>query len=1407
MGLARPPQTIRVLALLIPLCFLSLRGYGKYGGGSGATTEPYQIATAEDLILLSESPDDYNKHFVLVDDISLNPKSYRFMQAVIAPDANSIEAGFQGSSFSGSLDGNHHVIRLMTIGERVNRADGDYLGLFGAIAPAGRVQRLGLVRASITGAEDVTVMGLLAARSAGTIHQCFALGTVEDKAEAIGGLVGHMTGGTIDQCFARASVGTGGSSGGLVGLLDNGKIANCYSTFRVMGGDAAGGLVGCMRGAAEIVHSYTLSYVGATRDRQRVGGLVGRKDSGSILGSFWNNQHTRSGNDNGTSLTGVEMQTRQTYLNAGWRFVDEHGVDTSSPWYMPPVADYPKLNAFRVGYPGGQLTGQGTPEHPYRITTAAELASISANPTLLDKCFELANDIDLDPNLAGGRVFRHAVIAPDIEPGEGFQGLGFAGRFDGRGHTLRNLTIQGGPGYHLGLFGLIQRDGYVHDLNLESVEIEGLENVGALAGISDGTIRTCRVSGTISGSGWFWRIGGLVGVGRGRVEGCHARVAIDAEDGCYLLGGMVGSNAWGSITESSATGSVSGGEDSGSLGGLAGQNSGTVQNCFASGAVAGGKDSHDLGGLVGSNAGSISQSYTTGRVAGANESERLGGLVGSNRGTLIDSYATGDVCGANRCRALGGLAGAGGEYSTMTSRCYACGRISSGNASGDLGGLIGYTHHVGVDRSGERIKNCFWDIEASGQPRSVGGTGLKTTRMQQFTTFRDAGWNMEGTSDGLADTWYMPADGGYPRLTIFAKDRRSHELAGLGTASRPYLISTPDDLAVMRRTGKAAYYRLTADIDLSGITWRESPLGNFSGAFDGNGYRISNVTIQDDSSNWVGFFEHIGKGARVFGLGLENVSISGAKQVGGLAAHCRGTIASCYVTGEVGSRADGEVGGLVGRNCGRILQSYARCRVTGFGAESALGALVGCNYSGAVVNCYATGPVSVRRKPKQSLGEATPDVFLGAAKEMAGAYNRLAGKNPHPYCECVWDFDRYGLSQSAGGYAKNTPAGMGLQSWLAEGWDFAQERDNGTVDLWFLAKGSDYPQLTIFSHIPDARELPGRGVPSDPYRIATAEDLGAIYYHDSTASYRLAADIDLSGITWSTAPIMEFHGQFDGAGYVIRNLTVRGDTDLGFFGEIGSVAVVKDLGIEDANFAGADQTQCMGILAAHLEGEIRNCYATGRIVTGKKSTRIGGLVGSCRGDLSNCWSRTQITTGSHAFAVGGLLGEKKTGKISACYATGRVRCGDEGAEIGGLIGTLFWYDNISDCYATTSIVCGKKTRKLGGLVGGIFQGDIIGHEGFIAHCYATGPVSADKGSDSVAGLLGSGAQGWDGAIAASYYSAKIRTSPADANEGTPLTPKAMKRQATFEGWDFESTWRISEGRDYPRLRWEHIRQN
>ena len=73
MAAANNSPSVRIIALLIAVCLVGIPTYAKYGGGSGTADDPYLIATAEDLIALGDDPNDYNKHFIMTDDIDLDP--------------------------------------------------------------------------------------------------------------------------------------------------------------------------------------------------------------------------------------------------------------------------------------------------------------------------------------------------------------------------------------------------------------------------------------------------------------------------------------------------------------------------------------------------------------------------------------------------------------------------------------------------------------------------------------------------------------------------------------------------------------------------------------------------------------------------------------------------------------------------------------------------------------------------------------------------------------------------------------------------------------------------------------------------------------------------------------------------------------------------------------------------------------------------------------------------------------------------------------------------------------------------------------------------------------------------------------------------------------------------------------
>ncbi|MCD7852205.1 MAG: hypothetical protein LUH63_22300 [Parabacteroides sp.] len=173
----------------------------------------------------------------------------------------------------------------------------------------------------------------------------------------------------------------------------------------------------------------------------------------------------------------------------------------------------------------------------------------------------------------------------------------FKGAFDGNHKLVAGLkadtTVSSGSAF-VGLFGSI-KNASVSNVGVW-VAAEGIKGeapncyVGGIAGYSaNSTIRNCFVSGdagvTITGTG-LCHVGGIVGQNMGTVENCYATVDVSASGNSIYAGGIAGSNEGGhSITSVYATGKVTGTGTGSSpdchIGGITGSNTGTLSKALA----------------------------------------------------------------------------------------------------------------------------------------------------------------------------------------------------------------------------------------------------------------------------------------------------------------------------------------------------------------------------------------------------------------------------------------------------------------------------------------------------------------------------------------------------------------------------------------------------------------------------------------------------------------------------------------------------------------------------------------------------------------------------------------------------------------------------------------------------------
>jgi len=567
-------------------------------------------------------------------------------------------------------------------------------------------------------------------------------------------------------------------------------------------------------------------------------------------------------------------------------------------------------------------------------------------------------------------------------------------------------------------------------------------------------------------------------------------VTIVTGDGC--VGGLVGIN-WATISNSCSSGSVTGNFR---VGGLVGRNFGTVSNSYSTGSVTG--DS-EVGGLVGGNEykhggikdieGTVSNSYSTGSVTGNGD---VGGLVGINWATVSNSYSTSSVTGKDH---VGGLAG--GNQGTVNNSYY------SGNVTGEeyVGGLVG--------SSSGTVSNSYsaGSVSGTGNERCFGGlvgynNGPVSNSFYNYDEVLINGENIITVGalfNGDFDQW-LASD------KFLDVDERLSQEGGY------YVVNNITDFKELLAFGQNATlkFRLKKDLDLGGDPNFYIPY--LAGEFDGNGYKISNLSLDYDLVSPLGLFGYLARGGKVTQVSMENVNVTGTSSVGGLVGRNRGTVSDSNSTGTV--TGDGDIGGLVGSNWGTMSNSYSIGSVTGkddvggvagynvgdvvgsystgsVTGKECVGGLVGMN-DGPVSSCYSSGNVTgdvwvggllgfsewITVSNCYAMGNVTGDSGVGGLVggndcTVRNSYSTgsvtgnvdvggLVGLNWGTMVHSFWDIETSGQATSDGGTGKTTAEMQDITTFSGAGWDIIAVARGETNDAytWNIVDKQTYPFLS-----------------------------------------------------------------------------------------------------------------------------------------------------------------------------------------------------------------------------------------------------------------------------------------------------------------------------------------------------------
>ena len=992
--------------------------------------------------------------------------------------------------------------------------------------------------------------------------------------------------------------------------------------------------------------------------------------------------------------------------------------------------------------------GSGSEDDPWQVSTLCQLQEIRYDTAAH---YRLANNID-------------AKQSHEWRDGKGFPPIEFfSGSLDGSGHSILSLLINTGQTDHVGLFGKLN-GGALQRLALVNVTVRGRDATGALAGSveANGSIKSSTVTGLIVGRE---RVGGVAGENHGLIKLSHSESTVigttDSQRSSKSIGGLVGKNFWGArIRSSHARGSVSGAD---SVGGLVGVNEAPIYHSHAQSTVNG---HYSVGGLAGLNYGLISGSYSAGAVSGTGI---VGGLAGNHSSSsIVDSHSGSTVISeGNR---VGGLAG----YSLGSIlRSHATGAVSGNEL---VGGLVGNSRHGSIDDS-------YATGSVSGKAQIGGLAGNSEYYYGSNSRIEDSyaaglvnGNDQTGTLVGHSESTDMAAN--------YALDQ------GVGSSALELVGSGEED------TTENNFSRTLAQLQCPLL-----PGDTCQGAVSYSGWSTKIWYFGDEQTLPVHRALRAVLPAPPSRLQAK-WNLEGELELNWTAAKTGSLNAGYWVEVAGRSLETGSASFTLGRRLVQNLRSEYR--------DSTLQVSVrGYNRHG--MSEATTVAIRLLRAPgKLTVVRASAQAFSLQVLLLAPADDGY-GQSPE---DPAYGYTGVGVS-----------AGLGYRVRLYAGGELVQERErahtvgetSAVVEFSGLASNSFYEvEATPYNNVGEGSSFflsaftrpwqcdgealasaGGSGSEDNPWQIATLcqlQDIRSV----PAAHYRLASDIEAGpSRDWRAgkgfAPIADFSGSFDGAGYQIFHLRVRSEAleDVGMFAQLRG-GLLQQVVLVNAQLWGSVN---VGTLVGRNEGgRIVNSGVTGSLFGGQVA---GGLVGINAGMISG--SAAQLTTEPGAQVAGGLVGRNLvTGSIDTSYAGGSV---SGAVRAGGLVADN--QGSVTDSY-TTAFVTGE------GLVAGL----VADNQGTVSRSYAAGSVSG-------AGQPGSFAGSNSGGITDSYAAALPRGNGAngggmpfvadDTGQGSvslrtlqqlrcPTAPGlACAGRSTYSGWSAE-TWFFGDYRTLPVLR-------
>ena len=947
------PVIFFALILVVGVCVCGL----GVNSGVALADEKITITDADGLIALSNEVTSgemcLGREYVLGTDIDLTGTSF-------AP-IGTVSTRFQGAFF-----GNGHTITL-----DFNDV-GDGYGLFGYLGSSGIVDGV-VVDGNVSGENTI---GAIVAHNEGTVINSISSANVVGN-KKVGGIVGDNRGKVIS-CVSTGVIKGLESFGGIVGenTTTSAMISGCVSLATLNSNSAisvlnVGGVVG--KNSSSINNSYAYAKIDLVANNvANVGAVVGYLDR---LGTSTEKNYgiesvysavgysTVSGYNNSF----VKKGEKESLIEGNVEFSEGiYGEVNNLEGY-----DYLPVPKFLVE-DGGFKSEYLTYSENFSVLLFGDGEGTEVDPFLIDSdvVWQLFSVNSLDFDYAGKYIKLAFDVTVPTEFVIGSEARKFRGNFDGNDKTA---TLSGNS-----IFAHLGNNANVSNLILGG-NVSGTVDIGGLTKAIDGTdvtidnvVNEATVVGTNNVGGLVGKVSNLATVS---IINCINEGKVNGNN---YVGGIIG-DSLGSITvNGSANYAIITSElnAASSIGGLFGRvgEVNEINNVHNAGAVNATKAT-DVGGIVGKFTEEASL-VAVSNFATVNGRFNVGGIVGGiTKNVAITDFAViANLKGANY---VGGIVGNNGLSLSLT-RGYYVGKITEDTTVSKTEAFVSEVMSNGNVTASE----TYYNADVVNAKSKLNATAYNSIQMSDGTFF-DA--QLEWTVSDMQVEY-----GVYPYVNAsYVTVNSAITVNYFDMKQEGYLVIASEQAMknfVYLSNNYADYdsydYRLGGDVRLN------SDIGfvnNFGGEFDGNGYVISGLNVNSNSS-LVALFGTLSGSVKNLGIVGSVTSDNESGVTASLVALLESTasVTNCYADVTVSSVKVG--GGLIGNNLGLVEECFA----TGLVSGDIVGGLVGTN-SGIVKNSFFNG-IALSNKDNGIVGGIAGKLTAG---ELSYVYanGRVDGDN------------------------------------------------------------------------------------------------------------------------------------------------------------------------------------------------------------------------------------------------------------------------------------------------------------------------------------------------------------------------------------------------------------------------------